>query len=386
MSDDLTHWRKEFPILSETTYMISNSLGAMPRGTRDTLREYADTWAARGVRAWHEGWWEMPLTLGDSLCEILGAPKGSVTTQPNVSLSHSIVFSCFDYEARRNKIVSTEMNFPSIVYVLNEQRRRGARLDLVPSDDGITVDRERFLNAIDEETLIVSVSHVLFRSAFIQDAAAIAERAYSVGAKVILDVYQSAGCVPLDVSGWNVDFAVGGCLKWLCGGPGTAFLYVRPDLAPQLHPVITGWQAHARPFEFKIGPMEWGDPRFRMLNGTPVIPALYAAREGLRIINEVGVERIRQRSQRLTGLLLEEAAAAGISATCPSRPEVRGGTVALNAAGGELVTEKLLERDVLVDYRPRAGIRVSPHFYSTEDECRRVVSEIVRIQKDLGLR
>lgn len=386
MNDDLFGWREEFPILSETTYMISNSLGAMPKGVWGSMKEYADTWASRGVRAWHEGWWEMPLTVGDNLCRILSAPEGSVTMHPNVSIAQSIILSCFDYGERRNKIVSTEMNFPSIIYVLNEQRRRGARLELVPSDDAVTVDQQRLLDAIDDETLLVSISHVLFRSAFVQDAEAVVEKAHSVGAKVILDVYQSAGCVPLDLSGWNADFAVGGCLKWLCGGPGAAYLYVRPDLASELQPAVTGWQAHARPFDFQVGPMEWGDPRFRVLTGTPVIPALYAVGEGLRIINEVGVQRIREKSQHLTGVLLEEARAVDIPVTCPPRPVDRGGTVALNATEGMQVADELIRRNILVDYRPRAGIRVSPHFYSTEDECRHVVSEIVGILKERGVR
>jgi kynureninase len=386
MTDDIARWRSEFPILSETTYMISNSLGAMPRGTRAKMLEYADTWAARGVRAWHEGWWEMPLTVGDGLCALLDAPAGSISMQPNVSLAQSIILSCFDYDSRRNKIVSTEMNFPSILYVLHEQRRRGARVDLVPTEDGVTIQRERLLDAIDEETLVVSISHVLFRSAFIQDARAVVEKAHAVGAKVVLDIYQSAGCVPVDLSGWNVDFAVGGCLKWLCGGPGASYLYVRPGLASGLHPFVTGWQAHARPFEFEAPPMEWGDPRCRLLTGTPGIPGLYAAVEGLRIIGEVGVANIRRRSLHLTAILMEAARAAGIDVTCPSLDDERGGTVALRVPEGKRITEELIRRDILVDYRPKAGIRVSPHFYSTEEECRFLVSETARIMDELGLR
>jgi kynureninase len=379
MHQSLLSWRSEFPILEKSVYMISNSLGAMPRGARDELVAYADAWAGRGVRAWSEGWWESAVETGNLLAPILGAPKGSVALHPNVSTALSIILSCFEFGSPRDGIVTTDMNFPSVLYVLEQQARRGARVVRVESEDGIGVDPRKLLDAIDETTALVAVSHVLFRSAYIQDAGAVARKARSVGAKVILDVYQSAGCVPVEVGRWGVDFAVGGCLKWLCGGPGTAFLYTRPDLAPDLHPMMTGWQAHARPFDFDAGPMEWGDPRYRLLSGTPNVPAHYAARAGLKIIGEIGVAKIRERSLHLTGILLEEARAAGLHVTCPSDPAARGGTVALDVPGAEDVCRELVARDILVDYRPRAGVRVSPHFYSTDEECRTVVRAAVEI-------
>jgi kynureninase len=383
---DLSRWRAEFPILEKTVYMISNSLGAMPRGVWENLKRYADTWASRGVRAWHEGWWEMPISTGDILCDILRAPKGSISMHQNVSVAEAIVLSCFDFRPPRNKIVYTSMNFPSVMYVMEEHRRRGARVVEVPADqDGIGVDLDRLLLAIDAETLLVPISHVLFRSAYIQDAAAIVHRAHEVGALVVLDVYQSAGCVPVDLLGWDVDFATGGSVKWLCGGPGAGFLYVRPDLAARLHPMNTGWQAHARPFSFERGPIEWGAPEWRFLNGTPNVPALYAAEVGYRIIREVGVDRIRHRSLKLTGLILDEAQAAGVTVTCPPDEAHRGGTVALDVPEAERVCRELLRREFIVDYRPQAGIRVSPHFYSTEDECRAVVAETKKIIREFHL-
>ena len=349
MNDELLRFRAEFPILEQTVYMISNSLGAMPRRVRDEMAAFADTWARRGVRAWHEGWWEMPLTVGNLLCRILNAPEGSISMHQNVSIIEHILVSCFDFEGPRNKIVYTDMNFPSVMYVMEEQRRRGARIHVVPGD-GVGVDQGRLLEAIDEETLLVPISHVLFRSAFIQDAEAVCRRAHEVGALVILDVYQSAGCVPVDLSGWNVDMAVGGSVKWLCGGPGNGFLYVRPDLAERLKPAATGWQAHARPFEFETGPMDWGDPSWRFLNGTPNIPALPAARPGYEIVLEAGVDKIREKSMRLTRILVEEAHAAGFSTTCPEDPERRGGTVAVDVPNGREVCDELLRREFIVDY------------------------------------
>jgi kynureninase len=383
MTDSLLRWREEFPILARTVYMISNSLGAMPLRAREGLLRYADQWETRGVRAWHEGWWEKPLTTGNVLADILGAPSGSISMHQNVSVAEAILLSCFEFRPPRNRIVYTSMNFPSVMYIMEEQRRRGAEIVEVPADpDGIGVDRERLLAAIDERTLLVPVSHVLFRSAFIQDAAAIVKRAHEVGALVILDIYQSAGCVPVDLRALDVDFAVGGSVKWLCGGPGAGYLYVRPDHAERLHPTATGWQAHANPFAFEVGRMRWGAPAWRFLNGTPNVPALFAAEEGYRIIREVGVAAIREKSLRLTDLLIAEALAAGLEVRCPRRREQRGGTVALDVPEAEAVCAELLRREIIVDYRPGSGIRVSPHFYSTEDECREVVATTASIVRE----
>jgi kynureninase len=387
VTDELLRWRPEFPILEKTVYMISNSLGAMPRGARLGLMRYADQWETRGVRAWHEGWWEMPITTGNILADILNAPHGSVSMHQNVSIAEAILLSCFDFAGPRNKIVYTSMNFPSVMYVMEETKRRGARIVEVESNaDGIGVDLERLLAAIDRETLLVPVSHVLFRSAYIQDAQRIVQRAHEVGAMVILDVYQSAGCVPVDLRGWNVDFAVGGSVKWLCGGPGAGYLYARPDHAERLHPASTGWQAHLRPFQFERGEMVWGDKDFRFLNGTPNVPAMAAAEAGYKIIREIGVDKIREKSQRLTALLVAEAESAGIKTCCPKDPTTRGGTVALDVPQGERVCQELLRREFIVDYRPRAGVRVSPHFYSTEAECRAVIAETAKILTSFGLR
>jgi kynureninase len=378
-ADPLLKWRPEFPILATSTYMISNSLGAMPRGVYDELRTFADQWATRGVRAWHEGWWEAPIETGNLLCDILGAPHGSITMHQNVSIAESILLSCFEFTGRRNKIVYTDMNFPSVMYVMEEQARRGARVVMVKSDDGVGVDTQKLLDAIDEETLLVPVSHVLFRSAFIQDAAAIVEKAHRVGARVILDCYQSAGVVPVDLTALKTDFAVGGSVKWLCGGPGAGYLYVRPDLVTSLKPAMTGWQAHERPFEFEVGPIKWASDQFRFLNGTPHVPALYSARTGYRIVREIGVDRIREKSKRLVRRIMDRARGYGIPVTCPADEARRGGTVALNPPDAKRVCEELLRRNFVVDYRPQAGIRVSPHFYSTEEECDATVDEVRNI-------
>jgi len=376
MSDPLQRWRAEFPSLETSVHLISHSLGAMPRRTRDRLNEYADVWTNRSIRAWEEGWWEMPITVGNLVGQIIGAGPGEVTMHPNVSICQSIVTSCLDFSGKRNKIVSEGLNFPSNFYV---DHQTGARVVSVPSEDNITIPQDKLLAAIDEETALVSVSHVIFKSAFVQDLAAIVRRAHQMGALVMADLYQSAGTLPIDVRTLDVDFATGGSVKWLCGGPGAGYLYVRRDLWPKLEPKVTGWMAHKRPFEFEPGQIEYADDASRFLTGTPAIPALYAARSGYEIINQIGVPAIREKSLRQTQRLMELAEEAGFPVNTPRNPLHRGGTVTVDVPDGKAVTQELLRRDILVDYRPGAGIRIAPHFYTTDEEIDIVVSQILEI-------
>jgi kynureninase len=379
LSDDLLKWRSEFPILDRAVYLISHSLGAMPKGTYDQLHEYADLWATRGVRAWAEGWWEMPVTLGDELAPIIGADPGTVVMHQNVSVCQSLILSCFDPTPKRNKIVYSELNFPSVMYVYEAHARDGKiRIETVKSDDGITVSLERMLAAIDETTLLVPFSHVLFKSAFLQDAKAIVDRAHEVGAMVVLDTYQSAGTVPFSVKDLNVDFATGGSVKWLCGGPGAGYLYVRPDLQDKLEPKTTGWMAHEAPFSFDTK-LRYASNISRFLHGSPAIPALYAARSGYRIINEIGVERIREKSVRQTNYLISLAEEAGFEVTSPKNAAQRGGTVTVGHEHAGAITKELLRREFIVDYRPGAGVRISPHFYTKDEELELVIEEMKKI-------
>src|SRR6202047_4120607 len=327
MPDDLLRYRSESPILERTNYMISNSLGAMPRGVDDAMKGYADTWATRGVRAWEERWWMLAAQVGDELGALMNAPRGSVSTHQNVTTCQAVIASCLDFSGKRNKVVYTDMNFPSVMYFWEAQRATGARVHMVKTDDGITVPTERLLEAIDDQTMIVPISHVIFRSSYINDAKAIIEKAHKVGAYVVLDTFQSLGTVPVDVQALNTDFACGGVLKWLCGGPGVGYLYVRPDLGKKLEPKFTGWFAHQNPFVFEIGPTRYTDPPFRFMNGTSHIPALEAARPGLKIIAEVGIDRIREKSKRQTSRLIEMADRRGWRVNSPRDTERRGGTV-----------------------------------------------------------
>jgi kynureninase len=364
-------YREQFPILAETTYLINHSLGAMPAAAEERVVEYARSWNERGVRAWEEGWWEMPLTVGDQIGRLIGAPPGSVSMHQNVTIAEAVVASCFTFEGPRRRVVYEEGNFPSVRYLYQAQERRGADILVAADDEGV-------VEAIDERTLLVPVTHVLFKTGEIQDVEAIVATAHEHGAYVVLDAYQSVGTVPLDVTALEVDFAVGGSVKWLCGGPGAGWLYVRPDLAPTLEPTLTGWQAHARPFAFEPE-QDYAEGAWRFLTGTPNVPALYAATAGYDVIEEVGVGPIRGRSIELTTLLIELLDEAGFPVSGPRDPARRGGTVCVKPPDSKRVNRQLAERGVICDWRPDVGLRLGPHFYNTEDELRFAVEQIVEL-------
>lgn len=377
MTDPLLAYRAEFPILERTTYLVSNSLGAMPRTVADRLAQYVDDWAEHGVKAWNRGWWEMPVTVGDEIAPLIGAGRGEITMVPNVTLAHAMVLSALDFSGPRNTVVMAEGDFPSVRYVHDGLATRlGARIVVARSSaDGLGVDLDHLMSLIDERTRLVSISHVLFRSAYILDVEEICRRAHDVGALVALDSFHAVGVIPVDVRRIGCDFLTGGVLKWLCGGPGGCFLYVAPAIRQTLAPALTGWQAHARPFAFEPE-MEYAPDAFRWLGGTPVIPALYAAAEGPRILRRVGIDAIRAKSVRQTARLVEAADRRGFTVRAPRDPVRRGGTVAVDMPNAYEVSQFLLARDVIVDYRPGAGIRIAPHFYTSDAELDAVMATI----------
>jgi kynureninase len=377
MTDPLLQYRPEFPILERTTYLVSNSLGAMPRTVADRLAEYVDDWAELGVRAWTKGWWEMPVRVGDEIAPLIGAASGEVVMMPNVTMAQASVLSALDYPTSRNRIVMTALDFPSVSYVYTSLATRlGANISVVPAaPDGLGVETGQLLDAIDERTRLVAISHVLFRSAQIIDVDAVCEKAHRVGALVSLDSFHAVGVIPVDVRAIGCDFLTGGVLKWLCGGPGGCFLYVAPGVRNRYAPALTGWQAHARPFSFEPE-MEFASDAFRWLGGTPVIPALYAAAEGPRILRRAGIEAIRAKSMRQTSRLIEMADDRGYTVRTPRDAARRGGTVAVDVPHAYEVSQYLLARNVLVDYRPEAGIRIAPHFYTTDAELELAIGTI----------
>jgi kynureninase len=368
---ELGAYRERFPILAETTYLISHSLGPMPLAAKDRLDAYAESWMTRGIRAWGEGWWDMSMTVGDRIGRLIGAPPGSTVMHQNVTVGSAVVLSCFPFTGERRRIVLGEGEFPSVRYLHQSQAGRGAEVVVVDGE-------QELVEAIDERTQLVPISHVLFKTAEIQDVAAIVRRAHEVGAHVVLDAYQSAGIVPLDVAALNVDFAVGGSVKWLCGGPGNGWLYARPDLAEVLEPTFVGWQAHARPFNFEPE-LDFADGAARFLTGTPNVPALYAATAGYDLIEEIGVDRIRENSVRQTQLLIDLLDEAGFEVSSPRDPARRGGTVTVRTPEFEAVHKELGERQIICDFRPDAGLRLGPHYYNTNEELRYTVDQIAEI-------
>lgn len=376
MTDKLLDYRQEFPILDRTTYLVSNSLGPMPRSVPGKLAEYAQDWGDLGVKAWKKGWWEKPIDVGNEIAPLLNADADEVVMMPNVTLAQSAVVSSIDFSGERNTIVMTDLDFPSVRYAFQQLAARfGAKIVNVRSHDGISIEQDELLDAIDEQTKLVAISHVLFKSAFINDANAICDKAHKVGALVSLDAFHSVGIVPVDVKRSGVDFLTGGVLKWLCGGPGGCFLYVSPAIRDTLAPALTGWQAHQRPFAFETE-MEYAGGAFRWLNGTPVIPALYASAEGAKIIRQAGMDAIREKSVRQTSRLIDLADARGYKVFAPRDSKQRGGTIAFDVPHGYEVAQVLLSRDILVDYRVGAGIRVAPFFFTRDDEIETLVAAI----------
>lgn len=377
-TDPLLAWREEFPILARKVHLVNHSLGAMPRGVPAALAAFAEAWAMDGHEAWAR-WMPMVLETGDMIGRLMNAEAGSVVMHQNVSTLQSVVASCFEYTGRRNKVVYEALNFTTVHYVWQAQQRLGARVELVESPDGIHVPTERMLAAIDDDTLVVPISHVLFQGNYMQDVAAIVAKAHKHGAYVLLDAYQSMGVVPLDVQALGVDFVVGGSVKWLCGGPGAAYLYVRPDLRTRFEPRQTGWLAHKDPFAFALD-MEYAEDMLRYLGGSPGVAALYAAREGYRIVHEVGVANIRAKSLRQTRLLMDLADEAGLTVKNPRDDARRGGTVCLDFAGSREACDALAARGIQVDHRPAVGLRVSPHFYNSDEELVAFIDAVKEIR------
>ena len=384
-SDKLLQWRGEFPILERCNYLISNSLGAMPRKVYDSLQFYADTWGEHGVSAWGMGWFELPQTVGGKIAPLMGAAKDTVLVHQNASIANSILFGGMDFsDSRRNKVVITDMDFPSDIYVLRRWLPDDMRVHCVKSPDGIAIDTDELLDAIDERTRLVSVSHVLFRSAYIMPAKAIVDKAQSVGAQVVFNGYHSVGVIPVDVGAMNADYYIGGTLKWLCGGPGGVFMYVRPDLLPSLEPKVTGWFAHQSPFAFDVENLELRTDAYRLMNGTPGIASLHAVQPGVDIVAEIGVAAIRQKSMRQTSLIVDLADAAGYEVASPRDPAARAGTVTVNPPHAYEVSCEMLARGIKIDYRPNAGIRIAPHFYNTDEEIAQAMAAIGEILADGG--
>jgi kynureninase len=372
LGSQINRRRDEFPTLASGLHLLSHSLGPVPRVTRDSMLAYYDAWEHHTSEdAWASSWWEMSAAIGDRIAKIVGGESGSVQIQPNASIALSSVLSCFDFTStKRNKIVASALDFPSMRYILDAETPMGARVETVASDDGISIPTERILDAIDDATALVALSHVSFRSSYRVRVEPLVEKARKHGALVLLDIYQSAGAVELAAGDWQVDFLIGGTIKWLCGGPACGYLYVRPDLQRELQPRLTGWVAHNAPFDFAQPPMRYAESVRRFAQGTPSIPALYSVLPGLQIVEDVGVKTIREESERRTQWMIDFALDRGWKVNSPRDVDQRGGSVMIYVAEGPEMVKRLAERKVFVDCRPGVGIRMSPHFFNTDEEVR----------------
>ena len=389
MDDLAKKYRPEFPILESSCYMISNSLGAMPRGVEDELSHYTKLWKTEGVEAWHE-WFPFVDEVSGLFANIIGAGAHDVTLVHNLTVASALIASCLDFAGKRNKVVYSELHFPTISYLWQGWQKYGARPVVLKSEDGITVDAEEYCKAIDQETRIVALSHVYFRSGALQDVEKIIRHAHSMGAIVMLDSYQACGVVPIDVIKLNVDVMASGVLKWLCGGPGAAFMYVRKDLQEQFRPAIRGWLADKEPFEFHMPDVNFPEGMHRFLTSSIQVPCLHTALPALKMFNEIGIERVREKSLQLTDRLIERCDEFGFAVNTPREHAKRGGALTVDPVGvgmsvhehnisAKQICDELIKRRFVVDYRPPFGIRIAPHFYNTIEEIDAIAEEMQKL-------
>ena len=374
---ELARYREDYPILASSTYMNSNSMGAMHRGSADALREYTEVWAKEGGEAW-DHWPSLINEIADMAARFFNGGVGNTTLGENVATFQARIASSLDYRTRP-KVVIEQLMFPNVIYVWERFARLGVELSLVPSDDGMSITTERMLEAIDERTSLVVLSHAVYVSGAMFDVAAICKRAHEVGALVMCDVYQTLGTVPIDIVAWDLDLLVGGSHKWLCGGPGTCFLWVKPELRMRLAPMNTGWMAHASPFKMAPAPIELADTNWRFIAGTPSVPAYYVARNAYRNLLEIGVPTIREHNLALCQIIVDRALAAGLHVHSPVEGERRTGFVAVDFPGSEAASKVLIEERYKLDWRPNCGLRLGPHFYNTEEEVERVMARVVAL-------
>ncbi len=383
VADSLLEYRKQFPALEQCVHLISHSLGCVPAQAAEDLGAFFELWRTKSITAWGD-WLPEVDRAADRIQKIISAPAGTVAMNHNVSAIMALLASCLEYTPERNKVVYEALQFPTVSYVWQAEQRRGAKCVLVESKDGMTIDADAMCAAIDEHTLVVPMSHVVFSSGYIQEAKKIIERAKQVGAHVILDCYQSIGVLPLDVVDLGVSFACGGSVKYVCGGPGAAWLYVRKDLIESFAPRVTGWFGNEAPFAFTMPAQSYADNIWRYMAGTPAIAALYQSRAGQQIIGEIGARKIRDKSLVMTQTCIDWVDELGMTLRSP-RPEAqRGGSVVFDFVGSADVCRELNRRKYFCDHRPGAGIRIAPHFYTKREELDLFFAELKKIRGGTG--
>ncbi|MGB6062103.1 MAG: aminotransferase class V-fold PLP-dependent enzyme [Candidatus Aquilonibacter sp.] len=372
--------RDQFPILANSAYLVSHSMGAAPLGAKAALEAYWDEWAASGPEAW-EAWLPRIGAIADGIGALSGAPSGSVFLGPNVSVLQAALASSLDFNDARNEVVYEALQFPSLTYVWRAWERYGARVHVVDSPDGRTIPTQHIIGAITERTAIAVLSHAYYVSGAIADVRAIQAHCCKVGALLCVDAYQTTGVYPYDVTAWDLDVVTGGSHKWLLGGPGCGWIYVKPELRKHLNPAVTGWMAHARPFNFEEAPIHYADSMYRFGHGTPTIPGYVVAQAGHQLIAQIGIARIREHNVRLTTKIAHMALERGLRVNTPLEPEQRTGWIGIDFEGSDRAYRELIARRVFIDHRPGCGLRVSPHFYTSDDEIERFFRELDAIRK-----
>jgi kynureninase len=374
---DLVTYRSEFPILQRKTYMNSCSLGALSNRSMQNLEQFMEMWNEWGAHAWYEIWMGEIAKARQKFATIIGADPGEVAIAPNVSTALSSIASALDY-SKCNNVVMADMDFPTLAYQWLVKKRLGVECRFVESPDRVYVPPELFESAIDDRTALVATSRVFFTSGYIQDIRKIADMAHKCGAYILVDDYQATGQIPINVDAQDVDILVTGSLKWLMGGPGLAFVYIREGLIPSLEPTIAGWFGHRDQFQFKTREFEFRPDAARIEMGTPATAAVYAANGGLDIVQEISVERICERTRYLTNDLIARAREHGWSVRAPVEPEQRSSIVMLELEQPEEIVKELVARNIITDSRPGL-LRVSPYFYNTIEENAIVIDAIAEI-------
>jgi kynureninase len=372
MDTTLAAVRSEFPLLEKCTYLNSNSTGAFPRGMEAVFQRYSQTLMNWRDEAW-EGWWAEWLGYMDAVASFIGAPAGSVVTDTNLTTLLGRLATCFDYQGERRRVVTTDLEFPTVPFLWKGFGRYGAEAVVVPSEGG-RMDEAKLCAAIDERTLLVSVSHASFATGALVDLEPVVKRAKQVGALVVVDAYQSVGSVPINVEALGVDFLLGGAHKWMCGSIESAFLYVRPALLSSLRPAATGWIAGENPLNFEPS-RDWAPTARRLASGTPAVLPSQLSRVGLDLLAKVGIDTIRAHSLQCTARVMERAQEAQLTVVTPRQDSRRAGVVALRFPGDAEVARRMVERGFICSYR--GALRVAPHFYNTLEEVDRFMDALV---------
>jgi selenocysteine lyase/cysteine desulfurase len=374
---ELLVYRDEFPILQRKTYLNSCSLGALSKRSMQNMERFMEVWNEWGANSWYEIWLGEIAKARQKFARLIGAQLHEVAIAPNVSTALSTISSALDYSTRNN-IVMADMDFPTLPYQWLVKERLGVECRFVESPDGVYVPPELFASKVDEKTAVVATSRVFYTSGYIQDIRAVADIAHKNGAYILVDDYQGTGQIPLNVASLDIDILVTGTLKWLMGGPGVAFVYIREGLIPTLLPTITGWFGNRDQFQFKTREFEFRPEASRIEMGTPAVGPIYAANGGLDIILEASTESICERSRYLTNDLIARAREKGWNVKAPLEPEQRSSIVMLEMEEPKKIVKELLARNIITDYRP-GRVRISPYFYNTIEENAIVIDAISEI-------